>query len=58
MEAIKLLLQYGADLNRVDETGMTPINLAKSIGMKEYVEIFEQEDGKSVQQSSINFTHI
>ena len=45
-EMIQLLLRHGADTNIADDSGLSPLNLARNIGSKEILKIFKEEDGK------------
>ena len=45
-EAVKLLLQYGADMSRTDQAGMSAFDLVKNIGQQDLVDIFTREDGR------------
>ena len=46
-DAIKLLLRYGADLNKKDSSGHSPINLAHRISVERYIKLFDQEKGEA-----------
>ena len=45
-EMIQLLLRYGADTNIADDSGLSPLSLARNIGSQEILRIFEDEDSK------------
>ena len=45
-EMIQLLLQYGADTNIADDSGLSPLSLTRNIGSQEILRIFEEEDSE------------
>ena len=51
-EMIQLLLRHGADTNLADDSGLSPLNLARNIGSRGILKIFEQEDGKIQQMKN------
>ena len=47
-EALKLLLEYSVTLTVVDESGQTPLALAKTIGHTAAVMMLESEQGENI----------
>ena len=51
-EMIRLLFRHGADTNLADDSGLSPLNLARNIGSRGILKIFEQGDGKIQQMKN------